>query len=123
MEGDSLSDILNIITALVFLYCLFAIPIGVLTRLNRMRKGEVVSPMTLIISKVLKYWFISALILIPVSIVVTYMNFTSAGASEDAMISNIMLYSIIGNIFTSLFFGIAYTIGSKKKWSYSSKEN
>lgn len=121
MEGESLSYMLNIITALVFLYCLFAIPIGILTRLNRMRKGEVVSPMTLIISKILKHWLISALILIPVSIVVTYIDFSSAGASQDTIIGNIIMYSIIGNILTSLFFGIAYTIGSKKKWSYSSK--
>lgn len=86
-----------------------------------MRKGEVVSPMMLIISKVLKSWLISALILIPVSIVVTYREFTSAGASEYVIISNIMMYSVIGNILTSLLYGIAYTIGSKKKWSYSFK--
>lgn len=104
MEGDSLLEILDIITALVFLYCLFAVPINILRRISKTRKGEVVSPITLVAKKVLISWFIFTLILSSITMVTSSMEFD---------------YAVATNLIIALFYGVAYTIGSKKRWSYS----
>lgn len=111
--------LINFITGLVALYLVLGIPFHIVRRINRIRKGEIVSPIMLIGTKILRYWMLSAAILMPLGAVLTYFSLSSLGLSKSEMSSSIFIFSILGNILTSLAFGFAYTVYSSPKWSFS----
>lgn len=113
---------LTIIGTITMIAVLFAIALmftHVIRRIIRKFKGLVVSPMSLIIKKVFKYWLITAAILMPISAVLTYSRLNAIGASEGDIVTAIMLGSIMGNILTSLFVGYLWMVFNKSNWSYS----
>lgn len=110
---------MNLLALVALLYFILAIPLQALRRFKRKKKGQVVSPISLITKKILKYWAITAAILIPTSVFITYTYLTSLGVSNGDIATAIVLQSILGNIFTSLFIGYFFMVLWKDRWSYS----
>nr|WP_181716420.1 hypothetical protein [Psychrobacter sp.] len=119
MEDHPIILILNLLALVALLYFVLAIPLQALRRFKRKKKGQVVSPISLITKKILKYWMITAAILIPTSVFITYTYLTSLGVSNGDIATAIVLQSILGNIFTSLFIGYFFMVLWKDRWSYS----
>lgn len=119
MEDHPIIIILNLLALVALLYFILAIPLQSLRRLKRKKKGLVVSPIRLITKKILKYWVITAAILIPTSVFITYTYLTSLGVSNGDIATAIVFQSILGNIFTSLFIGYFFMVLWKDRWSYS----
>lgn len=113
MQDSLLVSLLNLISGIILIYCIVAVPISIFIRIKRSLSGEYVSPIGSVIKRVLKNWLISALILIPTSSVITYITLSNNGVNSSDIATFIVMYSMIGNILTSLMFGIAYTIYSK----------
>lgn len=119
MEDHPVILILNLLALVALLYFILAIPLQSLRRFKRKKKGLVVSPFSLIFKKILKYWLITAAILIPTSVFITYTYLTSLGLPNSEIATVIVLQSIMGNILTSLFIGYFFMVLWKDRWSYS----
>lgn len=83
------------------------------------RQGKAVSPMLLIIRKLLKYWFFTALILIPFSLIISYLALSEGGLSGSEIYAALVTQVFIGNIGTTLLFGYVFMKANKGSWSYS----
>lgn len=114
--------LMNLVSGLVFVYCLFSIPAQIIRRFRLKRQGKAVSPMFLIVRKLLKYWFFTALILIPFSLVISYLALSERGLSGSEIYVALVLQSVIGNIGTTLLFGYVFMKENKGSWSYSALE-
>lgn len=79
--------------------------------------------MLLIIKKLLKYWFFTALILIPFSLVISYLALSEAGVSGANIFAALVTQVFIGNIGTTLLFGYVFMKANKESWSYSARED
>lgn len=119
MEDHPIILILNLLALVALLYFILAIPLQALRRFKRKKKGQVVSPISLITKKILKYWAITAAILIPTSVFITYTYLTSLGVPNGDIATAIVLQSVLGNILTSLFVGYFFMVLWKDRWSYS----
>ena len=75
-----LVQLLNAVAGLVVIYSLFSIPAQFIRRFRLKRQGKKVSPFPLILRKILKYWFVAAVIIIPLSTILTYLALSQAGA-------------------------------------------
>lgn len=115
-------QLVNLASLLVFFYCLFSIPAQIIRRFRLKIQGKAVTPMLLIIRKLLKYWFFTALILIPSSLVISYLALSRAGISGDEIFASLFTEVFIGNISTALLFGYVFMKANKASWSYSAKE-
>ena len=115
-------ELMNLASGLVFFYCLFSIPAQTVRRFRLKRQGKAVSPMLLIIRKLLKYWFFSALILIPFALIVSYLALSEGGLSSSEVFVALVTQVFIGNIGTALLFGYVFMKANKASWSYSARE-
>lgn len=111
--------ILNLFILVTLLYFILATPLQAFRRFKRKSKGQVVSPFSLIVKKILKYWVVTAAIIIPVSVSITYFYLSSLSVPEGEIWTTIILQSVFGNVFTSLFVGYFFMVLWKDKWSYS----
>lgn len=116
-------QLMNAASGLVFLYCLFSIPAQIIRRFRLKRQRKAISPMLLIIKKLLKYWFFTALILIPFSLVISYLALSEAGVSGANIFVALVTQVFIGNIGTTLLFGYVFMKANKESWSYSARED
>ena len=82
------------------------------------RQGKAVSPMLLIIRKILKYWFFTALVLMPFSLAITYLALSLGGREIFVLLA----VQSLGNIGTTLLFGYVFMKANKASWSYSALE-
>nr|WP_181718436.1 hypothetical protein [Psychrobacter sp.] len=114
-----LGSFLNLLSLVALLFTIIGGPFQIYKRFKRKNKGQVVSPITLIIKKILKYWIITAVILIPLSAFIAYVQLISIGASQSEIAETILLQSIIGNVLTSLVMGYFFMLLFKDSWSYS----
>jgi len=114
---------LNLVSSLVFFYCLFSIPAQITRRFRLKKQGKAVSPMLLIIRKLLKYWFFTALIFIPFSLIISYLALSEEGLSGADIYVALITKVFIGNIGTTLFFGYVLMKAKKESWSYSTRED
>lgn len=78
--------------------------------------------MLLILRKLLKYWFFTALILIPFSLIISYLALSEGGLSGSEIYVALVTQVFIGNIGTTLLFGYAFMKANKASWSYSAQE-
>lgn len=78
--------------------------------------------MLLIIRKLLKYWFFTALIVIPFSLVISYLALSEGGLSGAEIYVALVTQVFIGNIGTTLLFGYVFMKAKKEGWSYSARE-
>ncbi len=111
MNGSMLQtfvQLLNLASGLVFLYCLFSIPAQIIRRFRLKKQGKTVSPILLIARKLLKYWFLTALILIPFSLVISYMALSEGGLSGSDIFVALVTQVLFGNIGTALLFGYVF---------------
>lgn len=115
-------EILNLAALLVFFYCLFSIPAQIIRRFRLKRKGKTVSPMLLILKQLFKYWFFAALIIIPLSLIISYITLRDGGLSGSEIYLTLVTKIFIGNIGTTLFFGYVWMKANKASWSYSAQE-
>ncbi|MCD6252313.1 MAG: hypothetical protein J7J29_08335 [Psychrobacter sp.] len=111
--------ILNLFILVTLIYFILATPLQAFRRFKRKSKGQVVSPFSLIAKKILKYWVVTAAIIIPVSVSITFFYLSSLGVPEGEIWTTIILQSVFGNVFTSLFVGYFFMVLWKDKWSYS----
>lgn len=116
-------QLMNLASGLVFFYCLFSIPAQIIRRFRLKRQGKAVSPMLLILRKLLKYWFVTALILIPFSLIISYLALSEGGLSGSEIYVALVTQVFIGNIGTTLLFGYVFMKANKDSWSYSAKED
>lgn len=77
--------------------------------------------MELIIKKTLKYWLITAVVLISVVSMEVSMYLKSIGAPNQAVTSAVVEV-VLGNILTSLVIGYALMVAFKDRWSYSANQ-
>lgn len=110
------------LSGLVFFYCLYSIPTQFVRRFRRKKKGESISPFSLILKNILKNWGIAAIIIIPVTSILIFAAGQDAGLHRTQIIHLIMINSIFGNILTSLLFGYALMVIRKDSWSVSALE-
>jgi hypothetical protein len=115
-------DFMNLASGLVFFYCLFSIPAQIIRRFRLKRQRKSVSPMLLIIRKLLKYWFFTALLFIPSSLIISYLALSEGGLSGAEIFAVLVTQVFIGNIGTTLLFGYVFMKANKESWSYSVKE-
>lgn len=115
-------ELMNFASGLIFFYCLFSIPAEIVRRFRLKRQGKVVSPMLLIVRKVLKYWFFTAIVLISFSLVISYLALSELGLPGSEIFVVLMTKVFIGNIGTSLLFGYVLMKANKDSWSYSALE-
>ena len=116
-----LVQLMNGVTGLVFLYCLFSIPIQLIRRFRRKWQGKVISPLSLIFIKLMKCWIISAVIIIPLSMTINFISLKGVGLSGDK-IAMVLYTSFIGNLGTSFLFGYIFMKANKNSLSYSIKD-
>ena len=112
-----LIGILNVAVSLVSIYCLFSVLAQFIRRFRRKRKGLTVSPVLLIFRKFLKYWFLTALIIIPISCILIFMSGHAAGLDGETIYTLIVTQGVAGNILTSSLFGYVFMKANKKNWS------
>jgi hypothetical protein len=112
----------NLVSGLVFFYCLFSVPAQIIRRFRLKRQGKVVSPMLLIIKKLLKYWFFTALIFIPFSLVISYLALSEGDLDGGEIFATLVIQVFFGNIGTTLLFGYVLMKANKNRWSYSAQE-
>ncbi|MCB0482875.1 MAG: hypothetical protein KDC83_15705 [Flavobacteriales bacterium] len=115
-------QLMNLASGLVFIYCLYSVPSQIIRRLRLKRQGKAVSPMLLIIRKLFKYWFFTALILIPFSLVISYLALNEGGLSGSEIFVPLFTKVFVGNIGTTLLFGYVFMKAKKDSWSYSAIE-
>lgn len=113
-----LVDLLNVVAALVFIYCIFSIPAQIIRRFRRKKQGLSVSPMLLVVRKLLKYWLVTAVIIIPVSCGIIFLS----GLSGGHMYAEMVTRGVAGNILTSLLFGYVFMKANKENWSESGEQ-
>ena len=113
-----LSSLMNLVSVLVFFYCLFSIPAQIIRRFRLKKQGKAVSPMLLIIRKILKYWFFTALVLMPFSLAISYLALSLGGREIFVLLA----VQSLGNIGTTLLFGYVFMKANKASWSYSALE-
>lgn len=116
-------QLMNFASGLVFFYCLFSIPTQIIRRFRLKRQGKAVSPMLLILKKLFKYWFFTALILIPLSLVISYLALSASGISSGEIYVVLVTQVLIGNIGTTLLFGYVFMKANKASWSFSTQES
>ena len=114
---------LNLVAVIATIYCIVTIPGQFIRRYRRKKAGETVSPMRLIIRKLLKYWLYTALVLIPLASLFSFMALSQAGASGAEIAVALITQTIIGNIGTSLIFGYVGMRADKDGWSHSAIED
>lgn len=114
--SDLLVQILNVIALVIAIYCLFSIPSEIIRRFRLKRKGEPVSPMLLILKQLLKNWVLCALVIIPISSLISYFSLSNAGASGREIYVELITKVFVGNILTTLFFAYALSKATKEKW-------
>ncbi|MCU8092500.1 hypothetical protein L5M18_13125 [Shewanella sp. SM20] len=112
-------ELINLASGLVFFYCLFSIPAQFIRRFRLKRQGKTVSPILLIIRKLLKYWLFTALILIPFSLVISYLALSGGNLSDKEIFVLLVTQVFIGNIGTTLLFGYVFMKANKASWSHS----
>ena len=78
--------------------------------------------MLLIFKKLFKYWFFAALIIIPFSLVISYLALSEGGLSGSEIYVLLVTQVFIGNIGTTLIFGYVFMKANKASWSYSAQE-
>jgi hypothetical protein len=117
------AQLMNIVSGLVFFYCLFSIPAQTIRRFRLKRQGKAVSPILLILRKLLKYWFFTALIVIPFSLVMSYLTLSEEGLSGRDIYVALVTHVFIGNIGTTLLLGYVFMKANKESWSYSMMED
>lgn len=118
MENSALG-IINIAVFFAVIYSVFSVPAQIVRRIKRKRQGVPVSPMALIIKKLLKYWVLTAAVLIPVSALATFLALESSGASAQEIYIAIITKSLLGNFITSLLVGYVLMKSNKNNWSHS----
>lgn len=118
MENSAIG-IINIAVFFAVIYSVISIPAQIVRRIRRKRQGVPVSPMTLIIKKLLKYWLLTAVVLMPVSALATFLALESSGASAREIYIAIITKSLLGNIITSLLIGYVLMKSNKNNWSHS----
>lgn len=114
-----LTQVLNAAASLALIYCLFSVPTQFIRRFRRKKHGFAVSPVSLIFRKLLKYWFLTALIVIPVSCGLIYMSGQAAGLDGGKIFALMVTQGAAGNILTSMLFGYVFMKANKKNWSES----
>jgi hypothetical protein len=75
--------------------------------------------MLLIVRKLLKYWFFTALFLMPFSLVISYLALSEGSLSESEKYVALFTQVLVGNIGTTLLFGYVFMKANKASWSYS----
>lgn len=78
--------------------------------------------MLLILKQLFKYWFFAALIIIPLSLIISYITLRDGGLSGSEIYLTLVTKIFIGNIGTTLFFGYVWMKANKASWSYSAQE-
>jgi len=116
-----LLGLLNAVIGLVVIYSLFSVPVQIVRRIRRTRQNQPVSPMGLILRKLLKGWFISALILIPTAVALIVIAGNKSAQSGADIYFAAITQGVLGNILTSLFVGYALMKATKSIWSVSER--
>ncbi len=115
-ELSILAMLLSGINGIVILYFIIAVPYRLFVRLRKSMRGEYVVPTTQVAIKMFKSWLVAAPILMIVSSIATYTTLSNvAGIDHDTMIKYILVYSVLGNVLTSLMYGIVYTLYTTRK--------
>ncbi|SOB75862.1 hypothetical protein SAMN04488490_1514 [Marinobacter sp. LV10R510-11A] len=112
-----LIDIINVALVLVLIYCFFSVPAQFIRRFRRKRQGLAVSPAFLVLRNILKYWLLTALIIIPASCGLIFMLGQSAGLDGETIYAVMVTQGVAGNILTSLLLGYVFMKANKENWS------
>lgn len=123
MDYGLISTLLNGLSASAFIVFVVSIPIQIIRRIIRSKANLPVTPLKAIFLRFLKYWLLTALVMIPVSSYVYYSIMQEIGASQQQIAQGILTQTVFGNLITSIFVAYLLLVVFSNKWSLSAQHN